>query len=156
MRHPELLIIAFVVLSWIARTIIKFVKWSVNQVKTAGITPSPIQQAIAEASRQQTAPSPPPRSQAALRPPSGLRPLPRRPDAGGPAVPVEATSRDFDRSEQELFAAEPSPLDTPLRSVPSAADAAGFRLFDSKDDIVRAIILKEVLGPPLSKRIAPQ
>lgn len=145
MRHPELLIIAFVILSWIVRTIIKFVKWSVKQVKTIGVAPSPIQQAIADAQRLQEA-------QATAR----LTPVLqyRRPDTGGLAVDREATYEDFDRAEQELFLSEPASLNSLQSITPVQQEAAPLRLFEDADDLVRAFILQEVLGPPLSRRAA--
>ncbi len=159
MGYLELAIFAFVVVGWIIRTIYKFVKWSINQVKTVGVAPSPIQQAIAEAQRQQaTAAVPPsrppaprpqmPRLQTASRP----IPMPRRPDAGSPLVAREATRAEFDRAERDLMTTEPSPLDTPLRSTPRAPESAPFALFENTDDLVRAVILQEVLSPPLSRR----
>ena len=147
MGHIELIIFAFAILTWVVRTIIKFAKWSVNQVKTVGVAPSPIQQAIADAERQQAA-------QAAAR----LVPAPRyrQPTAGGPAVNRETTFQDFDRSEQELFQAEPLALDTLQSTAPPPPDDPPFRLFENSDDLVRAVILQEVLGPPLSRRSASQ
>ncbi len=143
MRHPELLVVGFVILSWIVRTLIKFVKWSVKQVKTVGVAPSPIQQAIADAQRLQAA-------QAAAR----LAPVPqfRRPEAGGPAVGREATYEDFDQAEQELILSEPTALNSLQNSTPTQQEAAPLRLFENTDDLVRAMILQEVLGPPLSRR----
>lgn len=154
MGYLELAIFAFIILAWIIRTIYKGFRWLARQAETAGVTPSPIQQAIAEAQRQQAAGVPPPRPQAAPRTQTGLRslPAPRRPEAGGPAVPREATRADFDRSERELLAIEPSALDAPLRSTPPNPADAPIRLFQNTDDLVRALILQEVLGPPLSRR----
>ena len=152
MGYLELAIFAFVVVGWIIRTIYKFVKWSISQVKTVGVAPSPIQQAIAEAQRQQATAAPlrpqAPRPQTASRPIS----MPRRPDAGGPLVARESTRADFDRAERDLMTTEPSPLDTPLRSTPRTPASAPFVLFQNADDLVRAVILQEVLAPPLSRR----
>jgi hypothetical protein len=134
-------------LTWVVRTIIKLAKWSVNQVKTVGVAPSPIQKAIADSERQLAA-------QAAARLASA--PEYRQPEAGGPAVNRETTLQDFDRSEQELFQDEPAPLNTLESVVPPLPDTPPFRLFENADDLVRAVILQEVLGPPLSKRFAAQ
>lgn len=79
---------------------------------------------------------------------------PRQPSAGGPAVPIETSRQDFVRQEQELFASEPAALGVSLTSSASAA-AAPNALFGETDDLVRAIILQEVLGPPLSRRKSP-
>ncbi len=79
---------------------------------------------------------------------------PRQPSAGGPAVPLETSRQDFVRQEQELFASEPTGLGVSLAS--SASDAtAPNSLFGGTDDLIRAIILQEVLGPPLSRRKSP-
>ena len=147
MGHIELIIFAFAILTWVVRTIIKFAKWSVNQVKTVGVAPSPIQQAIADSERLLAA-------QAAVR----LAPTPqdRQPKAGGPAVDRETTFQDFDRSEQELFQAEPTSLNSLQSVTTTRPDDPPFRLFENSDDLVRAVILQEVLGPPLSRRPASQ
>ena len=150
----EGLLIAIAIFAFIIRAIYRGFRWLAQQVKTVGVAPSPIQQAIAEAQRQQAAavqparPQPRPRLETELRP----LPMPRRPEAGGPAVPREATRGDFVRSERELLTTEPSPLDAPLRSTLAPQTEASFRLFQDTDDLVRAVILQEVLGPPLSRR----
>lgn len=107
---------------------------------------------------------PPPRTQArqplqqgpppSQRPPVRTPPAPpreRQPSAGGPAVFADTTRRDFERQEQDLVASEPTALNTPLISASSKTTQPN-SLFGGTDDLVRAIILQEVLGPPLSRR----
>lgn len=80
------------------------------------------------------------------------RPRERQPQAGGPAVPDETSRQDFERQERELFGAEPAALGAPLTSASARPSAPVNSLFGGTDDLVRAIILQEVLGPPLSRR----
>lgn len=103
----------------------------------------------------QTPPAPlaPAQQQAARR--EQARTQPRQPSAGGPAVPVETNRQDFVRQEQDMFASEPAGLGVSLTSPASAPSAAPNALFGGTDDLVRAIILQEVLGPPLSRRKRP-
>jgi hypothetical protein len=83
--------------------------------------------------------------------PQQARTQPRQPSAGGPAVPVETNRQEFVRQEQGLVASEPAGLGVLLTSSAPPA-AAPNALFGGTDDLVRAIILQEVLGPPLSRR----
>ena len=84
------------------------------------------------------------------------RSMPRQPQAGGPAVPYETNRQDFERQEQDMFASEPTALGVSLSSsTPSRPAAAPYKLFNGTDDLIRAIILQEVLGPPLSRRKSP-
>ncbi len=83
------------------------------------------------------------------------RTQPRQPEAGATAVPTETNRQDFVRQEQELFTSEPASLGVSLTSPPPSA-AAPNALFGGTDDLVRAIILQEVLGPPLCRRKPPQ
>lgn len=85
------------------------------------------------------------------RPAPAVRYRLRQPEAGGPAVPAETNRQDFVRQEQELFASEPAGLGVSLMA-PSPPAAAPNALFGGTDDLVRAIILQEILGPPLSRR----
>lgn len=100
--------------------------------------------------------APPPTRPAPVQAPrrEQARPIPRQPQAGGPAVPFETDRRDFERQEQDLFASEPTALSVSLSSPAARSAAAPNRLFGGTDDLVRAIILQEVLGPPLSRRSA--
>ena len=55
-----------------------------------------------------------------------------------------------------MFASEPSALGVSLSSPAAPRPAATpNRLFGGTDDLIRAIILQEVLGPPLSRRKSP-
>jgi len=141
----EAVVFAIVALGWLIRGTFRFFKWAGRQLKGSA--------ASANAVRQSPPPSqaPPPARTPPARVPAPVRTMPRQPQAGGAAVPREATERDFQRQEEELVASEPLGLGTPLRSSTSNA-APRKRLFDSNDDLVRAIILREALGPPLSRR----
>lgn len=103
----------------------------------------------------QTPPIPPSPAQQQAERREQARALPRQPQAGGPAVPAETSRQDLVRQEQELFASEPMGLGVSLTSSAPPA-AAPNALFGGTDDLVRAIILQEVLGPPLSRRKSPQ
>lgn len=139
-----------VILYWIGVGIYRFFRWLARSVTGANAAPFPIQQAREEAQRQASQQRQmPPRV-----PPPSARPweMPQQPGAGGPAVYQEATERDFERQETELLTEEPVPFAAPLRSTATPAPAAPFRLFQTNNDLVRAIILQEALGPPLSRR----
>lgn len=151
--------IALVILFWIGAGIFRFFRWISRSLRNAAATPSPIQQAINEAQQQaQTAPRSP------STPPQMPRPqmprqtatsaaYPRQPQAGGPVVLRETTSQDFQRQERELLTEEPTALGVPLQSPrTSPSSAPAFQLIPTNDDLVRALILQEVLAPPLSKR----
>ncbi|MGI4792428.1 MAG: hypothetical protein ACRYFS_26675 [Janthinobacterium lividum] len=137
--------IIFAILFWVISTLIKGFKRLLNQT---GGTPPLIQ----APPPSQPVPAPiqtlPPR--VPLREP--VRTAARQPSAGGPAVTNETTRRDFQRQEQALEASEPAGLNTSLLAGASSPTAQPNRLFGGTDDLVRAIILQEVLGPPLSRR----
>lgn len=148
--HYEAIVFVLVALFWILRAIFRFFKWAGGRLKGGAAGVNAFRQAAQPPQAPPPARTPPTRP----APPPTARPMPRQPQAGGPAVPREATERDFQRQEEELVSSEPLGLGTPLRS--SAASAAPRkRLFDSSDDLVRAIILREALGPPLSRRRPP-
>ena len=153
----HLILFALFLLYSIGTAIFRFFKWAGRQVKGGAAGASPVRQALADAQRQAQAPPPsqPPRPTQTLptRAPAlaPARPMPRQPQAGGPAVMREATERDFRRQEEELAAYEPLALGVLLQS-PAPATVPVKRLFGSSDDLVRAIILREALGPPLSHR----
>jgi len=161
--NVEVVVFLLVALFSIIRGIFRFFKWVARQSKGIPTGSNPIQQAMAEAQRQSQAPQarqgPPPAQ--ALRPTQTLsarapalapaRPMPRQPQAGGPAVQREATDADFRRQERELMTEEPAALGVSLQSsAPTVVRVQG--LFGGSDDLVRAIILREALGPPLSRR----
>ena len=172
----EAIALAFALLIWIISLLIKFFRWAGKAINNVNTAPSPIQQAMAESQRQAETPGPsvrplppaPPRPQA--MPPWEM---PRQPQAGPSAVPFEATTQDFQRQERELLAEEPAPLGTPLNAfgtpfntlgtplnalgTPLRADATppppkDFRLFETDDDLLRAVILQQALGPPLCRQ----
>ena len=91
----------------------------------------------------------------------GLEPLPSQalpaqtlPARAVPLVSAPATTRSFRRQEQAAAASESAALDAPLSS-PAPPSVRQNGLFSGTDDLVRAIILQEVLGPPLSRRTPP-
>lgn len=144
--------------------IYRFVRWLAKQIGGGAAGPSPAelarQRMLAEAQRTATGQAPPATGQAA-RATGSYRPSqpftqttpPRQPQAGGPAVPVEATTREFQTQTRQMFAEEPTPIQTPLASTAAVSlDAGTLTLFNGPDDLLRAIILQEVLGPPLCRR----
>ncbi len=153
----EAIAFGIIVLIWVISSLIKGFKWLLRQT---GATPAP--PALMAPPPSQAAPTlqsparlqapPPSQTLQARTPPLQARPRERQPQAGGPAAPEEATRQGFERQERELFGAEPTALDTPLTSAFSRQAAPADRLFGGTDDLVRAIILQEVLGPPLSRR----
>lgn len=148
--NAEIIIFVLVALFWTVRAIFRFFKWAGRQLKSGAVNANPAR--LAPLPSQ----APPPSKTLPTRVPAlaSTRPMPRQPQAGGPAVPREATERDFWRQEEELAAYEPSALGVSLQSpTPSIVPVA--KLFGSNDDLVRAIILREALGPPLSRRHIP-
>ncbi len=159
-----------IVLIWVVSSLIKGFKWLLRQTGATPTPPAltalPPSQAVPRGQIPPTFPppatlqsqtklqAPPPSQTLPARAPrlDSPRPRERQPQAGGPAVPDEATRRDFERQERELFRAEPAALDTPLASFSLSPSASANSLFGGTDDLVRAIILQEVLGPPLSHR----
>lgn len=156
----HLILFALFVLYWIGTAIFRFFKWAGRQITGTAAGANPARQALADAQRQGQSPppsqAPPPSQKLPTRAPSLVpaRPMPRQPEAGGPAVPREATDRDFRRQEEELAAWETSAFGAPLESAaPNAIPMK--KLFGSSDDLIRAVILREALGPPLSRRRSP-
>lgn len=147
--------VAFGILVWIIRGIARGLKKISRPAVPPALPQSPPQNPFLGQPGQAPPRSPfpaqlsPAQQQAAGR--EQARTLPRQPSAGGPAVPAETSRQDFVRQEQELFASEPAGLGVSLTSSTPLA-AAPNALFGGTDDLVRAIILQEVLGPPLSRR----
>ena len=156
----EAIALAFAILVWIVSSLIKFFRWAGKKINNVNTAPSPIQQAMADAQRQAEAqrppvrPLPPPPARPQAMPPWEMPPweMPRQPQAGPAAVPTEATTQDFQRQERDLLTEEPDPLGTPLRSDAPAQAPKPFRLFETDDDFLRAVILQQALGPPLCRR----
>ena len=151
----EAIALAFAVLIWIISLLIKFFRWVGKTISNVNTSPSPIQQAMAEAQRQAETERPPARPLPPAPPrPQAMPPweMPRQPQAGPSAVPYEATTQDFQRQERDLMTEEPAPLGTPLRSAPPPPAPKAFRLFETDDDLLRAVILQQALGPPLCRR----
>ena len=159
----HVIVLAFVVLAWVWRLVVRLLKWSGRQIKGGATGANPVRQALADAQQQAQVPpssqTPLPSQKLPTRAPAlaPARPMPRQPQAGGPAVPREATERDFRRQEDELAAWETAAVGGALQSpAPPAPTAVPLKaLFGSSDDLVRAIILREALGPPLSRRRSP-
>ena len=166
--------IGIVVLIWAVSSLIKGFKWLLVKSnappgRTLPQAPPPSQGAPQAFQQSPARPLAPPPSRPApgqtLQGPPPSRPVrpeqprvaPRQPSAGPPAVTAETTRQDFERQEQDLTASEPRGLDTPLTSVAASGSAAQRNgLFAGTDDLVRAIILQEALGPPLSRRSSGQ
>ena len=146
----EVLAIIFAIVVWIISGIIKGLKWLGKQLGGTNARPTLVQEALADARRQaaQTA-----RPQAEVEP-AGPRPA-RTPSISRtslPAVRYKTSAADFVSQEQALLAEEATGLGVPLGSAPLPRTAQPAPLFGNADDLVRAVILQEVLGPPLSKR----
>lgn len=142
----------------IVRGLIAFFRWaSRGLTKLSGPAPTFTPQAMTP--QPQRPPQQPQRpalggfSPASLPPRTDFRTVPaRRPDAGGLAVTKDATTTQFRAQEEQIQRTE-----SEAYLMPSASDALSptlppNRLFANTDNLVRAIILQEVLGPPLSKR----
>lgn len=166
-------VIVFGVIAWIIRGIVR----AARRVSRRGSSAPPVAAPLAQT--QSPAPAPPLRSVAPLqaqsfqaqpspsqapprlssqtfpaRTPRLDAPRLRQPAAGGPAVSKDATRTEMERQEQALFFSEPAALNTPLTSAALPAAASVRSLLGGPDDLIRAIILQEVLGPPLSRRAA--
>ena len=169
--------VAIVVLIWVVSSLIKGFKWLLRQTNPAPSVPAPPPSAAfppAPAPFQSPYPAAPRPVQPVMRPPATgtlqeqmerleeLREMraaadtvyARQPQAGGPAVYAETDRRDFERQESALFASEPAALGVSLTTTPAAGQltSAPNALFGGTDDLIRAMILQEVLGPPLSRR----
>lgn len=152
------LVVVFYIISWIYQTI-KRIVLTVRRV----VTPSP--RVTAETARQQameqtrgpTSSQQRVGRQASNRPDAPPRARPemraRRPEAGGPAVRTPATDAQFRAQVAQIEADESpglSPDDPAARVIPSLT--TGKPLFNESDDLVRAVIMQEILARPLSRR----
>ena len=176
----ETIVFAIGVLVWLVSSLIKGFKWLANRTNPAPPPQAPPPSGFQTPAQFSTSAPSPVRPQTPFQAPPPSRPspvqalqqqaarleqarqteqarlMPRQPSAGGPAVPFETDRQDFERQEQDLFASEPSALGVSLSSPAAARPAAApNKLFGGTDDLVRAIILQEVLGPPLSRRKSP-
>jgi hypothetical protein len=147
--NTDLLIFALGVIIWIIRGISKIVKQfkrppTVNAQRLPQVPP-PLQTSPSQTSAAQALPT---RAVPLVSP----REMPRQPQAGGPAVPKPATSRSIRREEQTLIASEPAALNASLLSPANLPTVQPNSLFAGTDDLIRAMILQEVLGPPLCRR----
>lgn len=174
---PETIGLAIVVVIWVISSLIKGFKSLLRQTNpTSPLAPPPSQAPLPSQTPSQA--QNPFQGQPGQAAPQALRPgqsgpglmtpaqarqqqaafkqqartQPRQPAAGGPAVLTETNRQDFVRQEQELFASEPTSLGVSLSSPAARSGSSPNMLFSGTDDLVRAIILSEVLGPPLSRR----
>lgn len=142
------IVLILVALYWIGVGIYRFFKWIAKQAKQVSGGPAPMQQALAAQRQAEQLRL----QQIQQRQQVPAWQMPRQPEAGGLAVPREATSQDFGRQEQELLTEEPAALGVALQTGGPQASSSPRPLFEGRDDLVRAIILQEALGPPLSRR----
>ncbi len=147
------LILAIVILGWIGRQIYRFAQWAKGQMQ--GEPPRPAG----------GLPAAPPLTPAAMPRPAAVRPTPRPseavqrtimrpPNDDLSLVPQPATTEGFRQREEELLREEPRPLDTPLADTSTLSNSTS-PLFGATSDLVRAVILQEVLGPPRARRAPP-
>ena len=142
----DLLVFAFGAIVWVVRSLFKAVRQMNRRIARPPTATPPLQ-------TQPMAQGLPPAQPLLTRETPLARERPRQPSAGGPTVPRPATSRSFQRQEQEAAASESAAFQTPPdSSLPPAAPPVPNTLFRNTDDLVRALIFQEVLGPPLSKR----
>ena len=155
--------LAIAVLYGVGVQLFRFFRFLGKQMKTGNTAASPMQQAIADAQRQAQAAakqlSPTRTPLTAQTPLNAKTPRPeasfgRRPDAGGSAVPNPATDEEFRTQVQQLEASEEKAYSRPRSAatpIPTAAPRS-LKLFASRNDLVRAFIMQEVLGTPRSRR----
>lgn len=137
MEYVYLIGLAIAIVVWIVKSIIRFFKWvaasfSGTSTAPAGTAPMPPRPAAAPASLppRNISPSPVAPRQAEARP------VKEPPTVAAPAPPVLSSLSE-----------SPSPTGIPQETPP---------LFGSTDSLVRAFILSEVLGPPLSRSRKPR
>lgn len=137
----EAIAIGFAILIWVIGGIIRLFQRLGKQMRGTNAPPGPVQQAGPPAAPQTLPQRVPP----LVRPPSSSMPAPA-------PVRYKTSAAAFVSQEEALRAEEVAGRGVPLSSpaTPGAAQAAP--LFGSRDDLVRAVILQEVLGPPLSRR----
>ena len=149
----EALLITIIVVVYVIGGIYRLVKAGLAAIgKSAAIAPGRAAAPLPPTSavQQPAFGRPPPASGQRVRQPQGQ---PRRPDAGGPAVSAPASDDQFRRQIQQGIAEEPQPFSMAQGNVPTAPSNQTFDLlFNNPNTVVRAIILQEVLGPPLSRR----
>lgn len=81
-----------------------------------------------------------------------FQPAARRTDAGLPAVSREATTASFRMEEEQLVRFEADNAFALPQTDASSASRSANPLFATTNDFLRAFILQEALGPPLSRR----
>lgn len=146
----EVIAIAFAILIWLLSNLFKGLRWLGKQLRGTNAPPSLVQQAAADAQRQAAAgrPSGPaaPAGYQPVRPPAPLSPPLPAP------VRYKTSAATFVSQEEALLAEEASGLGIPLTSPAALRAPQAAPLFGNTNDLVRALILQEALGPPLSQR----
>ncbi len=143
----EAIAILFAILVWVISGIVKGLKWLAAQLGGTAARPTLVQQAVADAQRQAAGSRPP--GPAA---PAGPRPALTSPPLVPAPVRYKTSAAEFVSQEQALLAEEGSGLGVPLTAPALPRPPKTAPLFGNVDDLVRAVILQEVLGQPLSRR----
>ena len=150
------LVFIIVVLIAIVRGLYQFFRWATRGLsRLSGSGPGFTPQAMPPQQRPPLQPQPRPMlGQPAPMPPrADLRAAPpRRPDAGGPAVLGDATTAQFRAQEAQIQRSEAEAYAPPQATDAASPTAPDKKLFTTTDDLVRAFIFQEVLGPPLCRR----
>ncbi len=143
----EVIAIAFAILIWLISNVIKGLRWLGTQMggtNALPLPPGPLQEAG------------PPTPQVSQTLPQSV-PLLRQPPLPLPMpapVQYKTSAATFVSQEEALLAEEVSRLGVPLLAPPVPRVPQAAPLFSNVDDLVRAVILQEVLGPPLSRHTA--
>ncbi len=151
----EAIAILFAVLVWVISGIVKGLKWLGAQLGGTNARPTLVQEALADVQRQAALTARPqaqPEPERTYSPARTISPARTSP----PPVRYKTSAAEFISQEQALQAEQVSRLGIPLTSSAVPLPAQTAPLFGDVDDLVRALILQEVLGPPLSKRKSSQ
>lgn len=144
----EAIAIIFAILVWVISGIVKGLKWLNARLRGTKARPSLVEQAVADAQRQAVRLQAPGEPARAISPAQTISPA----RTSAPATRYKTSAAEFISQEQVLQAEEAAGLGVPLVSAQPLRPAKAAPLFGNTDDLVRAVILQEVLGPPLSKR----
>ena len=143
------LVVLFYIITWLYRMVQRLAT-AARRLLTPGLTPPTtgaqgrrLEQTEASKPSQQVGPR-----ATANKPPEGRA---RRPEAGGPAVPNTATSEQF-RAQVALIETQELSGAAASAVTHEGSETQTAPLFGNRDDIVRAVILQEVLARPLSLR----
>ena len=157
MSGIEGLFVGLVILFYVVRGIFRGIRSVIAAIRRA-LTPARRAGAsdVRRQAREQMPPQTPSQQRGSRLPPerpalrSGPEPRPRRPEAGGPAVTSASNSAQFGTQMAQIEAQQGPGM--PDAAVSDTARAAAAPLFGSGDDLVRAVILQEILAKPLSQR----